>query len=142
MLAISLAALAHHLVAQLATSPWWVPNFTLVGLVLAVLRRPARWLGYSVVAGLWDLVWLVRSAPAFLVTMVAIAWLVHRVAERWDVQDPRVPWVTVAVASAVQIATQLWWGELWSWSIIGYASVHVAMTTVMAIPAQNLIQRL
>jgi len=122
--------LAHALVAQLIPWPWWVPDITLVGLVLAVGRSPGQWLALSGLSGLWTVVWAVRFQGAVFIGYLALGWAVQALTRRWDATEVRVQAAMVAMASLFMTAGALWLDELWSWPLLGLAGAHVVMTCV------------
>ena len=120
---------AMHLVLAMAIpSPWWVPDLTLVGLVLAIARAPHRWLPASSVAGVAALLWAVRFPQPILAGYLLMGWLIHAAATPWDLDDLRVQSLLVGLASLLMTAGGLWLEETASLPLVGWASVRVALT--------------
>ena len=130
--------LLHGLAAYLIPSPWWVPNLTLVGWLLALGRGPRHWLLFAVVVGLVAMSWAVRSAAAVGVSCLVCGWVAQRLARRWDMTDWRVHSLAVLIASAAMTAGLLWRDALWSSAILGLAGAHVALTTLSGFVLHNI----
>ncbi len=120
--------LVHAVMVQLIPWPWWVPDLTLVGLVLAVVRSPRRWLVLSGIAGLWTVLWAVRFHVPLLVGYLAVGWTAQALGRRWDAADAKVQLVLLGWAAAFMTFGSLWLHDLWSLPLAGLASAHVAMT--------------
>lgn len=118
----------HLLLAGAISSPWWVPDLTLAGLVLAVIRVPRRWLLFSATAALWVAMWAVRHPASIFVGYLAVGAVVRLLSESWDVSDPRVLCVLAAAASALVTYGMLWIDDIWSLPLIGLAAEHVLVT--------------
>ena len=125
--------IAHALLASAISSPWWVPDLTLAGLVLAVARTPSRWFLLSAVAGLFTMGWAVRFPVQVFLSYVALGWMVQALGRQWDATDPRVQVGLVGLASVLLSAAGLWLDELWSLSLLGLSMIRVALT-VLAVP--------
>ena len=128
----------HALLAHLIASPWWLPDLTLVGLVLAVGRRPAQWLIASLVAALLPVVSAVRFSGQLFSAYLVCGWLVQLVGRRWDAADGRVQGAMVLMATAALTLGAIWLEDLWSLPLLGSAGLRVAATG-LCVP---LIQRL
>ncbi len=123
----------HLLLADVVPSPWWVPDFTLVGLVMAVALAPHRWFVLAMLAGVAAMVWAIRFPGPILMTYLIIGMGVRVMTMHWDMADARVQALTVSVASLLVTLECLWLHELWSLSLLGLTGVHVVMT-VLAVP--------
>ena len=121
---------AHAVAAGILASPWWVPDLTLIGLVLVVVRMPHRWAIPSVMAGLSTAAWAIRSSSPIFIAYLLVGWLVQRVARQWDATDLRVQWLLVGTAATGLTFGLIWLDDIWSWSIIGLGLVRVAVTMV------------
>ena len=123
--------LAHALLADLAAWPWWVPNLTVVGLVLAVVRRPERWVACSALAGLFATLCAVRVPGPIFVSYVVLGWTVRVIGTQWDTNEPRVRFLLVAAACLVTTLYAVWLDGLWSLAILGWIVVHTVVTTLL-----------
>ena len=121
---------AHAAMAGLLPSPWWVPDLTLAGLILAISRTPHRWMLLSGMAGLLTVVWVVRFPHVVLVGSLGLGWIVRTLARQWDVTDLRLQCLIVAVASLLTTFGWLWLEGLWSLPLVAFAVVRVLMTSV------------
>lgn len=83
-------AAAHVALAMMSPSPWWVPDLTLVGLVLSVARFPSRWLVFSGAAGLLTMAWAVRSFSPLFAGYLLVGWATRTAGHRWDATDLRI----------------------------------------------------
>lgn len=122
----------HALLAAMAPSPWWVPNLTLVGLVMAIRREPRRWPIASAVAGFFTVAWAVRFPLQLLAGFLGLGALVRWLSTQWDLDDPRVQDAVVACGSGVTSAGLLWLDGLWSPMLAGWVVVHTAVTVLAA----------
>ena len=127
------AMAAHAWLARAVSSPWVVPDLTLVGLVLSVAKTPVRWFACSVIAGLFMMGWAVRFPAQVFLSYVTLGWLVRALGRQWDATDPRVQTVMIGAASLLLTGGALWLEDLWSLSLFGWAMVRVALT-VLAVP--------
>ena len=128
-----MSLLAHVVVAGVAPSPWWAPNLTLVGLILAIVQTPTRWLLLSGVAGLWAMVWAIRFPVPILMSYLLLGWVAQVLARSWDVRDLRVQCVMAVIGSLITTLEALWLDDLWSLPLLGLLSVQVVVTT-LALP--------
>ena len=129
---------AHALIAQIVPSPWWVPDLTLVGLIFTVARSPRHWLALSVLAGLFTLAGTVRFPGPIFMSYLVLGWIVQWLAGHWDVTDARVQYFMTGLASLAMTFGALWLDGLWSWPLVGLASVHVALTGFTAMGLRHL----
>ena len=119
---------AHVVLARLIASPWWVPDLTLVGLVLAVTRRPARWWLLSAVAGLLTMGWAVRSAGSIFAGYLLIGGAVRLAGHQWDATDLRIEAGLVGAASLMATLGTFWLGDVWSPLLLVFMGLHTALT--------------
>ena len=134
--------LAHLVLVGVVSSPWWVPDLTLVGLMLATVKTPHRWLAYSGIAGLVTLSWVVRDRWPLLLSYLALGGFLRVVRRHWDVTDVRVQCVVSGLAASVLTGGAMWLEDLWSIPLLGLATVHVVMTVLAVLPARFLFGRL
>lgn len=120
--------LAHAVLAQAPVSPWWVPNLTLVGMVLAIGRHPERWAVWAGVASGWAMVWAVRMPWVVGLSYLGCGWGVHGLCQSWETSDVRMQSLAVGLSSLVMTVALLWVDRLWSLPVAGMAVVHVGMT--------------
>ena len=120
--------LAHVAIAELIPLSWWVPDLTLVGLIVAAGQRPERWLMFSVLAGLATMVWAVRFPGLVFAGYLALGWAVQASAKQWDATDPRIQNLLVGIASTLLTFGTLWLHDRWSFLLVGLASARVVMT--------------
>ena len=120
---------AAHAGAMFAVwEPWWAPNLTMVGLVLAVARAPERWLALAAIAALTAMVWAIRFPAAVAGLYLATGWFVRWTAGRWDVSDALVQGALVAASSAAVAFSALWLHGVWSVPLAAAAAAHVLLT--------------
>lgn len=120
--------LVHALLAEVIPWPWWVPNLTLVGLILAIGATPRRWLIYSLIAGMVSVVWVVRFPGPTLLGYLAVGWMIQALAKLWDASDARVQSLMVGLAALLFTGAALWLDMLWSLPLAGLLAIHVAIT--------------
>ncbi len=133
--------IAHALLASAIASPWWVPDLTVVGLVLTVARTPSRWFLFSVVAGLFTMGWAVRFPRQVFLSYVALGWVVQTLGRQWDATDLRVQVSLVGLASALLTVAGLWLDELWSLPLLGLSMIRIALTVLMVLCVRHLVER-
>lgn len=119
---------AHLALAAASPSPWWVPDLTLVGLVLSVGRAPTRWLPLSIFAGLVTMVWAVRFPGQLFTTYLLIGWASQIVARHWDATDVRIECLHVAAGSLILMVGMVWLDDLWSPRLLVLTALRVALT--------------
>jgi len=124
---------AHVIAAGLLTSPWWVPDLTLIGLVLVVIRAPQRWVIFSIVAGLSTAAWAIRSSSPVFLSYLLIGWMTQRIAKQWNAMDLHVQWLLVGVASTALTFGLIWLDDLWSWPVVGLGLMRTVFT-VLSVP--------
>ena len=138
---LAVCLIAHALLTSTFSSSWWVPDLTLVGLVLAVARTPSRWFLLSVVAGVFTMAWAIRFPNQVFLFYVALGWVVQLLGRQWDATDLRVQVGMVGLAGALLSLGALWLDELSSLPLLGLSMAHVA-TTVLAVPCvRHLLER-
>ena len=120
--------LTHVLLAQVMPSPWWVPDVTLVGLVLSVTRSPSRWLLLSWLAGCSTLLWAVRYPAPLMAGAVAVGGSVRLLTAAWDAADARIQYLVMGLASGLTTLGAVWLEGCWSLSLLGLAAMHVLLT--------------
>lgn len=119
---------AHVIAAQVIPSPWWVPNLTLMGLVLASGRSPrhAGWFGAC--AGLAAMLWAARAIWLVLLGSLLAGLAIHRLGVHWNLNEPRVQVSLTGLLMAVLMAVTLWLDQAWSVPVVGLAVVQVMVT--------------
>ena len=120
--------LTHVVMAGLAPSPWWVPDLTLIGLILGIVMRPQRWLPLSLIAGLFMSSLAVRFPEAIFASYVVVGVTLRVLATEWQVQDVRVETVATGTAAAFVTLLGLWLDRSWSLAVLGMAGGRVALT--------------
>ena len=141
LLGLAGCLLAHALLARLAPSPWWVPNLTLVGLIVGLAREPRHWVALSGAAGLFTMMWAVRFPQPILLGYLLIGGGVRTLAQHWDLSDARVQALLIGLASAAMTASSLWLDHLWSLALVGLAGIHVAVTLLAAPVARRVMTK-
>ncbi|HEX9780606.1 MAG TPA: hypothetical protein VGB20_05260 [bacterium] len=138
---LAVCAALHVALVELIGSPWWTPNLTAVGLVMAVGRDPGRWLSVSVLAGGWTALWWdPHAASGIAVGALASGGLLAVGARVWDGADVRIQTSATALLSACMAAIGLWTQGLWSLPLAALALAHVAVTSA-AVPVARLAGR-
>ena len=120
--------IAHLALAMISPSPWWVPDLTLVGLILAVGRAPARWLAFSVLAGLITAVWAVRFPGQLVAGYLLIGWVSQLLSRHWDAADLRIECLSAAAGSLFLMVGMLWLEDLWLLRLLLLTVLRAAVT--------------
>jgi hypothetical protein len=123
--------LAHAVLAQAPVSPWWVPDLTLVGMVLAIGRHPERWAVWAVMAAGWAMVWAIRMPWLVGLSYLGSGWGVRGLCRAWETSDVRMQSLATGAASLVLTAVLLWTDRLWSLPVAGLAVGRMGMTVVV-----------
>jgi len=126
-------AFAHVLVAYASSLPWWVPDLTLIGLIMIVTQVPSQWLLLSALAGMWMNLWAVRFPGQILLGYVGVGWLVQILSRSWDTTDLRIQCVCVFVSSFLLTLWMVWLDHLWTLAVLGWSVVRIVVT-VLAVP--------
>ena len=130
--------LAQAWLAHAIASPWWVPDLTVVGLMVAVTRTPHRWLPLSLVAGAATMVWMIRFAAPLLLGYVTFGWVLQVLITHWEISDWRLRSTLAALVSLLLTLTALWLDETWSLTLLALLLAR-AFLTALAVPV---VQRL
>jgi len=120
--------IAHLVLAMVIPSPWWVPDLTLVGLVLSVGASPAQWLVLSGGAGLVTMVWAVRSSVPMFVGYLLIGFACRMAQRQWDASDLRIETGLVGASSLWLTLGAFWLDDLWSPLLLALMVVRTAVT--------------
>jgi len=121
-------AAAHLALALMSPSPWWVPDLTLVGLILSVGRFPSRWLGLSGAAGLLTMAWAIRSFGPMFAGYLLIGWATRVVGHRWDATDLRIESWLAGAGSLLLTLGAFWLDDQWSATLLLLMAVRTALT--------------
>jgi hypothetical protein len=122
----------HWALANLWPSPWWLPDLTVAGLVVAIARRPDRWLGLALAAAGLTVFWAIRDGGLIFVSLVACGAALRACAEQWDVGDLPMQRVLAAAAAAILHGLILWVHGWWSWPVGLMWLVHAGLTGLAA----------
>ena len=120
--------IAHAALAMMSPSPWWVPDLTLVGLVLSVARFPSRWLALSGTAGLLTMAWAVRSFSPMFAGYLLIGWATRLAGCRWDVTDLRIESWLAGGGSLLLTLGAFWLDDQWSLVLLFLMVIRTALT--------------
>lgn len=130
----------HVVLTTLFGPAWWVPDVTLVGMVLCIAASPARWLPASVLAGGIAALWAVRWTPLVFAGYLAIGWGLRQASQQWDAGDPRVRTLLVALAVTLLTGWLVWVDDLWSPAIVGALLTRVASSAGLAVFLQRMVK--
>ena len=117
-------------------SPWWVPDLSLVSLILTMGPSSARWLIRSWLIGIVTMCWDVQAPLVPLLWYPAVAGSLRLVAQRWDLEDLRVQLVLVALAESMWLLLHVWIQDIATLPLLALAVLHVAVT-VITVPAMR-----
>lgn len=140
MIILAACWFAHVVISALMSSPWWVPNVTLVGWVMAIGRAPNSWGLCSLMAAMAALLWLIRWTHPIVIGYLALGWMLSLLARRWDLTDERVFILIVAATSTAATLGLLWLEELRSWPVLGLALAQILVTTMSAVVIRRLVR--
>jgi hypothetical protein len=137
-LTLAAGAAAHMALARLLPDPWLVPDLTAVGLTLAIVRKPRKWLPLACAAGGFTMLWALRAPHAFLLGYLVIGRGLRVLVDVWDGADLRIQGLLCGLASALLTAGCLWGDRLWSFEALGLALARTGMTAVVPAAAAGI----
>ena len=123
-----ICAAVHLALALISPSAWWVPDLTLVGLVLSVARFPSKWLLLSGVAGLLTSAWAVQSFSLMFAGYLLVGWATRIAGHRWDVTDVRIESWLAGGGSLLLTLAAFWLHDQWSPVLLFLMTVRTALT--------------
>lgn len=132
-LVLLVCLLLHVALSTIISSPWWVPDLTLVGLMLAIFASPRAWLWYAAVAGLATMVWAVRFPLPIVMSYLIVGMIAQLLTRQWDATDVRVQSLVVSAGSLLMTAGLLWLDNRISFRLAGLVMIHVVMTGFSAL---------
>ena len=135
-----LCVAAHQLAVQLVPSAWWVPDLTLAGLVVVVSQQPSSWFRLGLIAACGSALMLSRWVRLVVLGYLVAAWTIQWCAHVWDVADRRLQLLMAGALGAAMTAGLLWLDDLWSWPLLGLATIHVAMTVLAVMFVRRLMR--
>ena len=141
MRVLATCLIVHVLLAGIIPSSWWVPDVTLVGLILAIARAPRQWLVCPGLAGVLMMAWAVRYPQLILIGYLGLGGAVRLLARQWDTNDLRVQYVTVSSASLLMSLGTLWLDDLWSLPLLGLVGARMLVTTMTLPLIRRLLER-
>lgn len=123
----------HLILAPLAQSPWWVPQLTLLGMLIGILKRPKAWFLLSLLTAWVMNFWTIRLGYSLCFMLLAIGFIEQWILSRWELNDapPRLLLFTAAVVLAD--LGMIWLEDSWSWTQLGLCLLHAAVTAVAAL---------
>ena len=124
-------ALLQMVCASVLPSPWWVPDLLAAGLVLAILRAPARWLLYSTVAASVTVLWAVRQGAPIFVSWLLAGGAVRLAMTQSHLEEPRILMVVAGLVSLLTMSGAVWLDDLWSLERIGWMVLRAVLTALM-----------
>ena len=124
------SVLLHLVIATGIGLSWWVPDLTLVGLILAITTTPRQWLIVSAFAGFAMTVWATRYLVATFTVYIVVGWLLCQFERRWDASSINVQCVLALIASLIVTLNWLWLDGLWNLYIIAHALVRAVLTAL------------
>lgn len=122
----------HLLLVACFGSAWWVPDLTLVGMVLMIAAAPTRWVLASALAGGLAMLWAVRFVPVVFAGYLALGWGLRQAVHHWDAADQWVLSALVGLAAALLTGGLVWLDDLWSPAVAVALMGRVASTTLSA----------
>ena len=113
--------------------PWWVPDVTLVSVVLLIAAEPRRWLVLAATAGLLAMCWTVPMPAMALAWYGGLGASLRGLGRIIDLGDLRVQLLVIGFAEALWLALHVWLQSALSISLVGWSVVHIA-ATLIAVP--------
>jgi len=128
--------------SQIISDIWWVPNLTLVGLVVGFSRNPARWLSLSSLCGILAMAWAIRSAAWVLLSYWMVGLVLRQVSFRWYVSDLRNQLLFCGIGAVWCAAGLIVADGLVSSQTMFLLLAHVLSTVLSAIPFSLMVRKL
>ena len=128
----AVSLILHALAAAIIPSAWWVPDVTLIGLIMTVAAAPAQWWVGSGCAMLLTLAWTIRHATLLCGGWWLIGWGCHHLVRYWDLTDGPLQPVGIGVISVGMTTARLWLEGAWSFPLLGLSVLHAAITALAA----------
>ena len=126
-------AAAQAVLASFAPSPWWVPDLTLLALLVAVADAPPRWLLYGALAGWLSGVWMAQDAWVVVAAHIVLAAVIRIGTQMWDLTDRRIQRLCVGTLSLALWSSLAWLQDAWSLPMAGGLLLRSGLT-VLALP--------
>lgn len=130
MLMLLGCAMLHVLLADMLPSPWWAPDLTTAGLVLAIAQRPRRWLLMSATVGLLMLLWTIRFPVQVFCGALVLGLATQFAATQWDLADVRVRCWLVGAATLLMSLWLFWLDDAVSVRILGWIVTRASLTAL------------
>ena len=124
------AVICHWLLGSVL-SPWWVPDLTLVAVVLVSSGGARRWWLAAGLAGAMTMCWVPQFPLAVLCWYGALAGGIRWMAGVWDVNDARIQLLIVGAGACSWMGLLLWCSGASVPPVFGLAAAHVAVTLLM-----------
>lgn len=141
MILLACFLMMQYLAVSLAASPWWTPDFIVVGMVLALAKAPKRWMLYSALAAGMMLLWAIRLFVLLAASVLIVGALIAWAASRWDLSNRRVLMILAGLAAALINGVLIWSEDLWSWMMILFLGVRICLTLLCLLCAYPFYQK-
>lgn len=129
----------HWMLADLLVSSWWVPDLTLLAVILVVIASPTRWWLAASLAGLATMCRMAHCPAAALLWYGGLGLALRMCAAVWNLADQRILGSVVGLAEALWVGLLLWVQDGWHLAVLPPAAVHVALTVLLVRPGQRLL---
>ena len=132
--------LAHMVLGRWSPSPWLVPDLTALAMLASMLRLPGHPIAPAVVASVAAMALAVhhpaQSGLAYLLAGGLAKWMAHQ----WDLAQPAIEWLIVAMCQTVLTLTLLTTIPPAA-DTLAWAALHVAITLACLPVMQLLVPR-
>ena len=118
------AWVCHVILVQLVAVPWWIPDLTLVGMILGIGRAPARWWLMASVAGGLTILWAVRMPVVIFGGYFVLGGLMRLASAQWNVTDTRVQMVAATGAALLLGLVYCGLDGVCSWQVLGWVALR------------------
>ena len=112
--------LLQHLSVSVVSSPWFTPDFAVLGLVLALRRSPEHWILYAMIVSVALLLPASRFFFLLASSTLLLGGLIAWVSARWDLTNRRVLLAVAGFAVLAMNGMLIWAEDLWSWTVFLY----------------------
>ncbi|MBI3319970.1 MAG: hypothetical protein HYZ89_05235 [Candidatus Omnitrophica bacterium] len=139
-LIVTLGVLSHLAIGRWIASPWWVPDLTLLSIVVTMARYPGQAFLPALYGGLLMMLFTVHHAVAVGLSYVGAGVLTKLLATQGDLATPFLQQVIVGVAEIGLLAVALFLNRTASLELLELSGAKV-LVTVACIPFMRRLVR-
>jgi len=120
----------HLALGRWVPSPWFMPDLTVTGMVLAILLLPERPVSPAILSGALTMLFSVPHSLAAGVMYPLVGGLVKYAAHQWDLSQPRRQRAVVVAAQALLLFLTVPLRTRWTGELFWLSLVHLSLTAL------------